>query len=47
VGLQRLGTLYDRCDGTPFEERYVDRYVVRGDLITHMDVERQRELAAG
>ncbi len=35
-----LGTLYGEWpDGTPFEgNRYVDRYVVRGGLITHMDV---------
>ncbi|MES2716159.1 MAG: nuclear transport factor 2 family protein [Pseudomonadota bacterium] len=34
------GTLYGEWpDGTPFEgNRYVDRYVVRGGLITHMDV---------
>ena len=35
-----LGTLYGEWpDGTPFEgNRYVDRYVVRGGLITTMDV---------
>jgi hypothetical protein len=35
-----LGTLYGAWpDGTPFEgNRYVDRYVVRQGLITHMDV---------
>jgi len=35
-----LGTLYGGwSDGTPFEgNRYVDRYVVKGGLITHMDV---------
>jgi hypothetical protein len=35
-----LGTLYGEWpDGTPFEgNRYVDRYVVRDGLITHMDV---------
>jgi hypothetical protein len=35
-----LGTLYGEWpDGTPFEgNRYVDRYVVQGGLITHMDV---------
>jgi hypothetical protein len=35
-----LGTLYGEWpDGTPFEgNRYVDRYVVRAGLITHMDV---------
>lgn len=35
-----LGTLYGEWpDGTPFEgNRYVDRYVVRHGLITHMDV---------
>ena len=35
-----LGTLYGQWpDGTPFEgNRYVDRYVVRKGLITHMDV---------
>ena len=35
-----LGTLYGEWpDGTPFEgNRYVDRYVVKGGLITHMDV---------
>lgn len=35
-----LGTLYGEWpDGTPFEgNRYVDRYVVRQGLITHMDV---------
>ena len=35
-----LGTLYGEwSDGTPFEgNRYVDRYVVRDGLITHMDV---------
>lgn len=35
-----LGTLYGEWpDGTPFEgNRYVDRYVVRNGLITHMDV---------
>lgn len=35
-----LGTLYGQWpDGTPFEgNRYVDRYVVKGGLITHMDV---------
>ena len=35
-----LGTLYGEWpDGTPFEgNRYVDRYVVNGGLITHMDV---------
>lgn len=34
------GTLYGAWpDGTPFEgNRYVDRYVVRGGLITQMDV---------
>ena len=35
-----LGTLYGEWpDGTPFEgNRYVDRYVVKGGLITEMDV---------
>lgn len=35
-----LGTLYGEWpDGTPFAgNRYVDRYVVRDGLITHMDV---------
>lgn len=35
-----LGTLHGEWpDGTPFEgNRYVDRYVVRQGLITHMDV---------
>jgi hypothetical protein len=35
-----LGTLHGQWpDGTPFEgNRYVDRYVVRAGLITHMDV---------
>lgn len=35
-----LGTLYGEWpDGTPFEgNRYVDRYVVKSALITHMDV---------
>jgi hypothetical protein len=35
-----LGTLHGEWpDGTPFEgNRYVDRYVVRAGLITHMDV---------
>ncbi len=35
-----LGTLYGEWpDGTPFEgNRYVDRYVVKGGLVTHMDV---------
>jgi hypothetical protein len=35
-----LGTLYGEWpDGTPFEgNRYVDRYVVRGGLITEMEV---------
>jgi hypothetical protein len=35
-----LGTLYGEWpDGTPFEgNRYIDRYVVRDGLITHMDV---------
>lgn len=35
-----LGTLYGEWpDGTPFEgNRYVDRYVVKHGLITHMDV---------
>ena len=35
-----LGTLYGQWpDGKPFEgNRYVDRYVVKGGLITHMDV---------
>jgi hypothetical protein len=35
-----LGTLHGEWpDGTPFEgNRYVDRYVVRNGLITHMDV---------
>lgn len=35
-----LGTLYGEwTDGTPFEgNRYVDRYVVKNGLITHMDV---------
>ncbi len=35
-----LGTLYGEWpDGTPFEgNRYVDRYVVKSGLITHMDV---------
>jgi hypothetical protein len=35
-----LGTLYGEWpDGTPFEgNRYVDRYVVRQGLISHMDV---------
>ena len=35
-----LGTLHGEWpDGTPFEgNRYVDRYVVKNGLITHMDV---------
>ena len=35
-----IGTLYGEWpDGTPFEgNRYVDRYVVKNGLITHMDV---------
>ena len=35
-----LGTLYGEWpDGTPFNgNRYADRYVVNGGLITHMDV---------
>lgn len=35
-----LGTLYGEWpDGAPFEgNRYVDRYVVKSGLITHMDV---------
>ena len=35
-----IGTLYGEWpDGTPFEgNRYVDRYVVKHGLITHMDV---------
>ena len=35
-----LGTLHGQWpDGTPFEgNRYVDRYVVKDGLITHMDV---------
>jgi hypothetical protein len=35
-----IGTLYGAWpDGTPFEgNRYVDRYVVKHGLITHMDV---------
>lgn len=35
-----LGTLYGEWpDGTPFEgNRYIDRYVVKSGLITHMDV---------
>ncbi len=35
-----IGTLYGEWpDGTPFEgNRYVDRYVVKAGLITHMDV---------
>jgi hypothetical protein len=35
-----LGTLYGEWpDGTPFEgNRYVDRYVLKNGLITHMDV---------
>ncbi len=35
-----IGTLYGEWpDGTPFEgNRYVDRYVVRGGLITQMEV---------
>ena len=35
-----LGTLYGQWpDGTPFEgNRYVDRYIVKSGLITHMDV---------
>jgi hypothetical protein len=35
-----IGTLYGEwLDGTPFEgNRYVDRYVVRGDKIVQMDV---------
>jgi hypothetical protein len=35
-----IGTLYGEWpDGQPFEgNRYVDRYVVKNDLITHMDV---------
>jgi hypothetical protein len=35
-----LGTLYGEWpDGTPFEgNRYVDRYVVRAGMITHLDV---------
>ena len=35
-----LGTLHGEWpDGTPFEgNRYVDRYVVKSGLITHMDV---------
>ena len=40
VVVYSLGTLYGEWpDGTPFEgNRYVDRYVVRHGLITHMDV---------
>ena len=40
VVVYSLGTLYGEWpDGTPFEgNRYVDRYVVRGGLITDMDV---------
>ena len=40
VVVYSLGTLYGQWpDGTPFEgNRYVDRYVVRAGLITHMDV---------
>ncbi len=40
VVVYSLGTLYGAWpDGTPFEgNRYVDRYVVRGGLITQMDV---------
>jgi hypothetical protein len=40
VVVYSLGTLYGEWpDGTPFEgNRYVDRYVVRAGLITHMDV---------
>jgi len=40
VVVYSLGTLHGEWpDGTPFEgNRYVDRYVVRGGLITHMDV---------
>ena len=40
VVVYSLGTLYGEWpDGTPFEgNRYVDRYVVRDGLITHMDV---------
>ncbi len=40
VVVYSLGTLYGEWpDGTPFEgNRYVDRYVVRGGLITEMDV---------
>jgi hypothetical protein len=35
-----IGTLYGEWpDGTPFEgNRYVDRYVLKNGLITHMDV---------
>ena len=35
-----IGTLYGQWpDGTPFEgNRYVDRYVVKNGLITHMEV---------
>ena len=40
VVVYSIGTLYGAWpDGTPFEgNRYVDRYVVRGGLITHMEV---------
>ena len=40
VVVYSLGTLYGEWpDGSPFEgNRYVDRYVVRNGLITHMDV---------
>lgn len=40
VVVYSLGTLYGEWpDGTPFEgNRYVDRYVVRGGLITDMQV---------
>lgn len=40
VVVYSIGTLYGEWpDGTPFEgNRYVDRYVVRGGLITHMEV---------
>lgn len=40
VVVYSLGSLYGEWpDGTPFDgNRYVDRYVVRGGLITEMDV---------
>ncbi len=40
VVVYSIGTLYGEWpDGTPFEgNRYVDRYVVRGGLITQMEV---------